>query len=104
MLLDEELNETDFGEICVRGTGVSLGYYNDFNKTNEAFIQNPRNSFYRDIIYRTGDIARLNEYGELIFISRKDGQVKHMGNRIELGEIEVNVNAIDAEVDESDIF
>ena len=39
-------------------------------------------------IYRTGDIGRINEYGELVFVSRKDSQIKHMGHRIELGEID----------------
>lgn len=93
-LLNENLERVDVGEICVRGTGVSLGYYNEPEKTKEAFIQNPFNSLYRDIVYKTGDIAKINEFGELVFISRKDGQVKHMGNRIELGEIEVNVNSL----------
>jgi len=82
------------GELCVRGTGVALGYYNNDEKTREAFVQNPAHNCYRDIIYRTGDIVRYNEAGELEFVSRKDFQVKHMGNRIELGEIEVAVNAI----------
>ncbi len=95
LLLDDELKITKNGEICVRGTGVSLGYYNEIEKTNECFIQNPHNLCYRDILYKTGDIARINEYGELVFVSRKDGQVKHMGNRIELGEIEVNANSIE---------
>ena len=95
LLLDDELNFTENGEICVRGTGVSLGYYNESEKTNNSFIQNPHNLYYRDILYKTGDIARYNENGELVFICRKDGQVKHMGNRIELGEIEVAVNSME---------
>ena len=45
----------------------------------------------RDRIYRTGDIGKRNAKGELIFVSRKDYQIKHMGHRIELGEIEANV-------------
>lgn len=94
-LLNEDLEQDNVGEICVRGSGVSLGYYNDIEKSNESFVQNPFNPFYRDIIYKTGDIARVNELGELVFMCRKDGQVKHMGNRIELGEIEVNACAID---------
>lgn len=100
LLLDDELNFTKNGEIYVRGTGVSLGYYNESEKTNNSFIQNPHNLCYRDIVYRTGDIAKYNEKGELVFICRKDGQVKHMGNRIELGEIEVAVNSMD-NVDEA---
>lgn len=83
------------GELCVRGTGVALGYYNNEEKTREAFVQNPLHDLYDDKIYRTGDIVKYNERGELEFVSRKDFQVKHNGNRIELGEIEVAVNALD---------
>ena len=85
----------EVGEICVRGTSLTLGYYHAFDKTNEAFVQNPLNDRYPELIYRTGDLAKLNDNNELIFVSRKDYQIKHMGHRIELGEIEVNVNMID---------
>lgn len=81
------------GELCVRGSGVSMGYYNNKVKTQEVFVQNPLHDLYHDIIYRTGDIVKYNEHGELEFVSRKDFQIKHMGNRIELGEIEVVINA-----------
>ncbi len=83
------------GEICIRGTGLTLGYYNAFDKTAEAFVQNPLNPHYPELIYRTGDIGRYNERGELMFVSRKDNQIKHMGQRIELGEIEMAANSID---------
>jgi D-alanine--poly(phosphoribitol) ligase subunit 1 len=85
----------EMGEICVRGTSLTLGYYKAFDKTNEVFVQNPLNDAYPELIYRTGDLGRYNERGELIFVSRKDYQIKHMGHRIELGEIEVNVNMIE---------
>lgn len=93
LLLDENDKRADEGEICIRGTAVSLGYYNDLSRTSEAFVQNPLNSRYPEIIYRTGDIARYNSDGVLEFVSRKDFQIKHMGHRVELGEIEANVNA-----------
>lgn len=83
------------GELCVRGTGVALGYYNNKDKTREAFVQNPLHDLYDDKIYRTGDIVKYNSRGELEFVSRKDFQIKHNGNRIELGEIEVAVNALE---------
>ncbi len=83
------------GELCVRGTGVALGYYNNKGKTREVFVQNPLHDLYDDIIYRTGDIVKYNKRGELEFVSRKDFQIKHNGNRIELGEIEVAINALD---------
>ena len=84
------------GEICIRGTAVTLGYYNDPERTSKAFVQNPLNSAYPEIIYKTGDMGKLNERGELVFVSRRDYQIKHMGHRIELGEIEVSANMIDA--------
>ena len=80
------------GEICVRGTRLTLGYYCNPEKTSEAFVQNPLNNLYPELIYRTGDLGRWNDRGELEFAGRKDYQIKHMGHRIELGEIEVIVN------------
>ena len=87
------------GELCVRGTNLSYGYYNDPERTEKVFVQNPLNTTYREMIYRTGDIVRFNEYGEIEYVGRKDFQIKHMGHRIELGEIEVNITSIDG-VDE----
>ena len=96
LLLGDDRKEVDkgcMGEIYICGTCVTLGYYNNPEKTREVFVQNPLNTAYKEIIYRTGDIGYLNEYGELVFASRKDHQIKHMGHRIELGEIEAAVNA-----------
>lgn len=76
------------GELCVRGTSLAMGYYNNPEKTAAAFVQNPLNNSYPEIIYRTGDVVYKNERGEIIFKGRKDSLVKHMGYRIELGEIE----------------
>jgi amino acid adenylation domain-containing protein len=92
---NERAKEGEVGEICVRGTSLTLGYYHNFEKTNEAFVQNPLNDRYPELIYRTGDLGKYNERGELVFVSRKDYQIKHMGHRIELGEIEVNVNMLE---------
>ncbi len=83
------------GEICIRGTCLTMGYFNDEEKTRAAFVQNPLVTAYDDLIYKTGDLAKLNEYGELIFLSRKDYQIKHMGHRIELAEIEVCVSTLE---------
>lgn len=82
------------GELCVRGTSLAYGYYNDFEKTSKVFVQNPLNIQYPEKIYRTGDLVHYNVEGELIFDGRKDFQIKHMGNRIELGEIELAVASI----------
>ncbi len=84
------------GEICLRGTCLTLGYYGDFQRTGEVFVQNPLNKAYPELIYRTGDIGKLNGRGELVFLTRKDNQIKHMGHRIELGEIEVVAAAGDS--------
>ena len=81
------------GEICIRGTCVTLGYYSNPEMTSKAFVQNPLNDSYPEPIYKTGDIGRYNEYGELVFVCRKDSQIKHMGHRIELGEIEAAVQS-----------
>ncbi len=99
LLLDENnglAKDGEEGEICIQGTGVTLGYYNNEEKTAESFVQNPLNTAYPEIIYRTGDIGRKNKYGELVFISRRDYQIKHMGHRIELGEIEASVNQLES--------
>ena len=76
------------GELCVRGTSLAMGYYNNPEKTAAAFTQNPLNTAYPEIIYRTGDMAYMREDGNIIFKGRKDSLIKHMGYRIELGEIE----------------
>ncbi|MCA6470737.1 MAG: AMP-binding protein [Chitinophagaceae bacterium] len=83
------------GELCVRGTSLALGYYNNWQKTQEVFIQNPLNKNYPELIYRTGDIVYINEFDEIVYKGRKDGYIKHLGYRIELGEIEhVIVNVL----------
>ena len=76
------------GEICVRGSSLALGYYNNAERTAKGFVQNPLNSHYPEWIYRTGDSGFWNSRGEIMFLGRKDFQIKHLGYRIELGEIE----------------
>lgn len=92
---DQPVAYGEVGEICGRGPSLAYGYYNDAERTAEVFVQNPVNKSYPELIYRTGDLARYNDRGELIYISRKDFQIKHMGNRIELGEIETAVSALE---------
>jgi len=91
-MLNREIILID-GEIHIRGSALSLGYFADPEKTAEVFIQNP-NTPYRDILYKTGDMGYLNPEGNYVFTSRKDRQIKHMGYRIELNEIESAANAI----------
>ena len=83
------------GEICVRGSSLALGYYNNAERTAKGFVQNPLNPHYPELIYRTGDLGHWNERGEIMFLGRKDFQIKHNGYRIELGEIEHAVLQVD---------
>ena len=82
------------GELCVRGTSLALGYWNDPEKTARAFTQNPLNPHYPELIYRTGDSAVRREDGRIFLAGRRDYQIKHMGYRIELPEIEHQVLGI----------
>lgn len=97
-LLDEEnqliTEKNKTGELCVTGSALALGYYKNREQTEKAFVQNPLNDRYLEMMYRTGDLAYYNDLGELCFASRKDFQIKHMGHRIELGEIEAAMEKI----------
>lgn len=95
--------ENGVGEICIRGSSLALGYWNDFKKTAEKFVQNPINTNYPERIYLTGDLGKVNEIGEMIYVGRKDNQIKHMGYRIELEEIERAIERI-KEISASYVF
>lgn len=92
---DKLVTDDEVGELCVRGTSLAMGYYNNPEKTRSAFVQNPLNKAVPEIIYRTGDLVRYNEYREIIYISRKDFQIKHLGHRIEHGEIETAISSLE---------
>lgn len=96
--------EGEEGELCIRGTPLTLGYYNNHEQTDKAFVQNPLHSHYRELIYRTGDIAKYNERGQLVFVSRRDHQIKHMGHRIELGELEYTLAGCEGVTNECAIY
>ena len=83
------------GEICVSGSHLALGYFKDEEKTRAVFVQNPLNNRYIEMIYRTGDLGKYDDEGLLYYTSRKDFQIKHMGQRIELTDIEVTAMSID---------
>jgi amino acid adenylation domain-containing protein len=85
----------EMGELCIRGSLLAYGYYNNPEKTKEAFVQHPLHNLYPDIVYKTGDLVFENDLGEIIFIGRKDAQIKHMGYRIELGEIETAILGVE---------
>lgn len=92
---NEEAEFGEVGELCVRGSFLGLGYYNQLEKTRVAFVQNPINPHYPELVYKTGDLVKYNERNEIVYLGRKDFQIKHMGYRIELGEIESNISAIE---------
>lgn len=96
-LLDENdkeiVDKETPGELCVSGTALALGYYNNAEQTKKAFMQNPINPHYIEPIYRTGDLAFYDDNGDLCFAGRKDFQIKLMGHRIELEEIESIINS-----------
>jgi amino acid adenylation domain-containing protein len=82
----------DIGEICIGGKGLAKGYLNNPEQTEKSFCRLPFEPFER--IYLTGDLGRY--YGEnLIFLGRKDEQVKLRGHRIELDGIDANIMRID---------
>lgn len=93
--IDPETGFSREGELYARGSFVALGYFGNAEKTREAFVQNPLNPYYPELVYKTGDLVKYNRYGELVYVCRKDYQIKHMGYRIELGEIEAAAGAID---------
>jgi D-alanine--poly(phosphoribitol) ligase subunit 1 len=84
------------GELCLLGPNVGKGYYNDPDRTAVAFVQNPRNKAFSEVMYKTGDLVKLNPLdGKLYICGRKDNQIKHMGYRIELEEIEAALHSLD---------
>ncbi|MFT7723395.1 MAG: amino acid adenylation domain-containing protein [Roseateles sp.] len=85
---DQACAAGQIGELCVRGSSLALGYWNDPERSSTVFVQNPLQKRFRDLIYRTGDLVRRDETGCITFLGRKDSQIKHNGHRIELGEIE----------------
>ena len=101
LLLDEKGGiikdkDTDAaGEICVYGSCLAAGYYNNRERTDEVFVRNPLYPETVSLMYKTGDIGRWDGDGNLVFVSRKDYQIKHGGRRIELGEIEAAADSID---------
>lgn len=83
------LPTNQIGEICIGGEGVGPGYYNNPELTSQAFVRNPYKE--NDIIYKTGDLGKWNENGELYCFGRKDFQIKLHGYRIELDDINSNI-------------
>jgi amino acid adenylation domain-containing protein len=93
LVLDDNLQPAPTGEIgglFIGGVGLSLGYWRDEQKTSEVFLETA--SYGR--IYKTGDLAKVGEDGQIYFLGRDDSQIESRGYRIELGEIETALNAL----------
>jgi amino acid adenylation domain-containing protein/non-ribosomal peptide synthase protein (TIGR01720 family) len=80
------------GEIYVGGVGVGRGYLDDPLKTSQGFVPDPFSDSIGSRLYRTGDIGRHHEEGDVEYLGRVDHQVKIRGYRIELGDIEAAIN------------
>lgn len=91
MIINEDGKEAEVsedGELYIMGAGLALGYYGDAELTAKAFVQNPLNDVYSEIVFKSGDLGYRNEEGLITYIGRLDHQIKHQGYRVELGEIE----------------
>ncbi|MCR5083394.1 MAG: amino acid adenylation domain-containing protein, partial [Parasporobacterium sp.] len=73
------------GELCIYGKGLAQGYLNDKEQTGAQFVFN---DYLNTRVYKTGDYGYYRTDGAIVFLGRKDAQVKIRGHRIELGEIE----------------
>ena len=90
-VVDQELRRLttgQTGEMLVGGLGVARGYLNRDELTQQRFIANPFEPEKSPRLYRSGDLARVLENGDLEYLGRIDHQVKIRGFRIELTEIE----------------
>jgi amino acid adenylation domain-containing protein len=77
------------GEIVLGGDGVARGYLNDSARTEACFVPDPFNEDAR--LYRTGDLGRYTPEGDIVFLGRRDRQVKIRGHRIEPAELETHL-------------
>lgn len=82
------------GELCTSGQGIAEGYVNNAELTEKSFVDNPFDSI-NSKMYRTGDLAKFTSDGKILFLGRKDNQIKINGFRIEISEIERVICEID---------
>lgn len=87
----KEVSAYQTGEICIGGNGVSTGYLNRDELTSEQFIPDTFSNKAGAIIYKTGDLGKILDNGEIQHLGRIDQQIKIRGHRIELGEIEAAI-------------
>jgi len=95
-LLDEYLNHAPVGvcaELYIGGPQVSLGYVGQPASSAEKFLPDPFSKQWGAKMYRSGDLARRRQDGNIEFVGREDQQVKIRGFRVELGEIEASIKS-----------
>ncbi len=90
----EQVAPGESGELWIGGANVGLGYYGNAEETERRFRQDPRQSGYRSIFYRSGDLVREDEHGALWFQGRKDNQIKIGGHRVELEEVDAATESL----------
>ena len=84
------------GEVWIESPALALEYWGDPEKTARVFSVETLPDGRSARVLKSGDLARYDREGNLVFSSRKDFQIKHMGRRIELGEIEAAADALPA--------
>ncbi|WP_298553756.1 amino acid adenylation domain-containing protein [uncultured Algibacter sp.] len=85
---DNEVNEGEEGLLVVRSATMMKGYWNNKPLTEKSLYIDEIAPGFDSVYYRTGDLVRLNDKKELLFLGRKDRQIKFRGFRIEIDEIE----------------
>ena len=80
------------GELYINSSTVALGYWNDPGKSAESFVQDPRCLSSRNISFRTGDLVKLDNDSNYVFVGRRDHMIKTRGYRVQLDEIEAILN------------
>ena len=90
----ETVPSGEVGDLFVRGVGLSPGYWRDSESTHAAFLPNPESADPSDRLFKTGDLARVEDDGLIYLEGRRASQVDRGGYRIELGEIEAALEAL----------
>ncbi len=101
-ILDENYNNVPigcYGEMYISGYGVARGYYNREELNNIHFLTNKDVYPKTDKLYKTGDIAKFLDNGDICYLRRKDDQVKIRSHRIELNEVRTIINKHEKVVD-----
>src|SRR3989339_495636 len=97
LILDKNKNTCPpgvIGELYINTTYSTKGYYRNSVLNRKQFIKNPLNKNSRNLIYKTGDLVKMNLNGNIEVVGRRDNQIKIRGIRIELGEVEVGLKSI----------